>query len=198
MLTEKLNALEMYMHDQTTANESLQHEVDSLKTEVTPAYEEKIMKLEEQIKSLQLSTDQTIVLERIASQLRNIEENIDRKTKYLEEVQVHSAGIATTCSSPSEDVSVKGGDPTADFISPRNVKVIFEKKKNVVRWIDVYMLQFMAFTIELIQRIIDKLAKHTRTEEATIKQIRDLEMQMKSTLDIVNVSIYLILIILKA
>lgn len=60
------------------------------------------------------------------------------------------------------------------------------------------MLQFMAFTIELIQRIIDKLAKHTRTEEATIKQIRDLEMQMKSTLDIVNVSIYLILIILKA
>lgn len=123
ILTEKLNALEVYVHDQSTANESLQLEVDSLKTEVTPAYEEKIMKLEEQIKSLQLSTDQTVVLERITNQLRNIEENIDRKTKKLEDVQVPASGMTTTCSSPSEDVSVKSGDPNVEFVSPRNAKV---------------------------------------------------------------------------
>lgn len=105
-LTKKLNALEMFMHDQTTANESLQHEVDSLKTEITPAYEEKIMKLEEQIKCLQISNDQTVVLERITNQLRDIEDNIDRKTKKLEDVQVPGETM-TTCSSPSEDVSVK-------------------------------------------------------------------------------------------
>lgn len=122
MLTKKLNALEIFMHDQTTANESLQHEVDSLKTEVTPAYEEKIMKLEEQIKCLQLSNDQTVVLERITNQLRDIEDNIDRKTKKLEDVQV-PGGTMTTCSSPSEDVSVKGGDTNVEFISPRNIKV---------------------------------------------------------------------------
>lgn len=123
VLTEKLGALEIYMHDQTTANESLQLEVDSLKTEVTRSYEEKIMKLEEQIKSLQLSNDQTIILERITTQLRNIDENIDRKTKNLEDVQVPLGGMATTCSSPSEDVSVKGSDPNVELMSPRNAKV---------------------------------------------------------------------------
>lgn len=50
----------------------------------------------------------------------------------------------------------------------------------------------MAFPIELIQRITDKLAKHTRTEEATIKHIRDLEMQIKHTLETFNVSLYFI------
>lgn len=127
MLTDKLNALEVYMHDQTTAHESLQHEVESLKTEITPAYEEKIMHLEEQLRSLQLSTDQTIVLERITNQLRDIEDNIDRKTKNLEVAQV-PRGTATSCSSPSEDVSVKGGDTNVEFISPRNAKVTFEGK----------------------------------------------------------------------
>lgn len=48
--------------------------------------------------------------------------------------------------------------------------------------------QYLAFPIELIQRITDKLAKHTRTEEATIKHIRDLEMQIKNTLETFNVS----------
>lgn len=122
MLTEKLNALEVYMHDQTTANESLQHEVESLKTEVTPAYEDKIMRLEEQIQSLQLTNDQTLILDRITNQLRDIEENIDRKTRKLEDAHL-SGGTATTCSSPSEDVSVKGGDTNVEFISPRNSKV---------------------------------------------------------------------------
>lgn len=123
-LLERLRALEVYMNDQTTANDSLQHEVESLKTEITPAYKEKIKHLEEQLQSLQSTAEQNVIIERIAANLREIEDNLDRKTQVLESIYV-STGSLTTCSSPSEDVSIKGSTNNLDgtVISPRNFKV---------------------------------------------------------------------------
>lgn len=114
---------------QKEANESLQLEMKSLitQTEFTPAYEEKIQQLEDQLESLQPNSEQCDALERIAGYLRDIEENLDRKTMLLESVHI-STGIVTTCSSPSEDVSVRGSVTNLDgsIQSPRNFKVNFQ------------------------------------------------------------------------
>lgn len=164
----KLRALEIDMNDTTTANESLHHEVESLKTqtETAPVYEETIKELEEQIRSLQPSAEQSAVIESIAGHLREIEDNLDRKTNLLESIHVMT-GSATSCSSPSEDVSIRGSANNLDgvVISPRNFK---------------YLAKDPAFPIDQILRITEKLQKHTKVEEAAIKRVRDLEMQIKA------------------
>lgn len=114
------------MDYQKEANESLQIEMKSLltQTEITPAYEEKIQQLEEQLESLQPNSEQSAAIDRIAVYLREIEDNLDRKTTLLESVHI-STGIVTTCSSPSEDVSVRGSTTNLDasILSPRTFNV---------------------------------------------------------------------------
>lgn len=165
----KLRALEMHMNTTTTANESLQHEVESLKTqtETAPVYEETIKELEEQIRCLQPNAEQSAVIERIAGHLREIEENLDRKTNLLESIHVMQSEPPTSCSTPSEDVSIRGSANNLDgaIISPRNLK---------------YLAKDPAFPIDQILRITEKLQKHTKVEEAAIKRVRDLEMQIKA------------------
>lgn len=136
-IKEKDNKLRMLEHDmkyQQTANESLQSEMESLitQTEITPAYEEKIYQLEEQIQSLQPSAEQSAAIERIASHLREIEDNLDRKTNLLESIHLMT-GSVTACSSPSEDVSVRGSGNNLDgaILSPRNFKVCFLLNNNL-------------------------------------------------------------------
>lgn len=166
---QKLRVLEIDMNDTTTANESLHHEVESLKTqtETAPIYEETIKELEEQIRSLQPNAEQSAVIERIADHLREIEENLDRKTNLLESIHVMHNDPPTSCSTPSEDVSIRGSAHNLDgaTISPRNFK---------------YLARDPAFPIEQILRITEKLQKHTKVEEAAIKRVRDLEMQLKA------------------
>lgn len=116
------------MDYQKEANESLQIEMKSLltQTEITPTYEEKIQQLEEQLESLQPNSEQSAAIDRIAVYLREIEVNLDRKTTLLESVHI-STGIVTTCSSPSEDVSVRGSVTNLDgsILSPRTFNVIY-------------------------------------------------------------------------
>lgn len=166
---QKLHVLEIDMNDTTTANESLQHEVESLKTqtETAPIYEETIKELKEQIRSLQPNAEQSSVIERIADHLREIEDNLDRKTNLLESIHVMHNDPPTSCSTPSEDVSIRGSANNLDgaIISPRNLK---------------YLAKDPAFPIEQILRITEKLQKHTKVEEAAIKRVRDLEMQLKA------------------
>lgn len=165
----KLRVLEIDMNDTTTANESLQHEVESLKTqtETAPVYKETIKELEEQIRCLQPNSEQSATIERIAGHLREIEDNLDRKTNLLESIHAMQTEPATSCSTPSEDVSIRGSATNLDgaIISPRNFK---------------YLAKDPAFPIDQILRIAEKLQKHTKVEEAAIKRVRDLEMQIKT------------------
>lgn len=119
----QIKAIEQAVEYQKEANESLHVEMKSLlsQSEIAPVYEEKIQRLEEQLESLQPSSEQSAALERIAGYLRDIEENLDRKTTLLESVHI-STGAVTTCSSPSEDVSVRGSITNLDGStnSPRN------------------------------------------------------------------------------
>lgn len=184
----KLRALENNVSDQTTANESLQHEVESLKiqSETTPVYEEQIKELEEQIRNLQPNAEQSATIERIAGHLQDIEDNLDRKTHLLESIHVMT-GSVTSCSSPSEDVSIRGSLNNLDggVLSPRNFKVSFQFQS--VRQLFVsfcfdsqYLAKDPSFPIEQIFRITEKLQKHTKVEEAAMKRVRDLEMQIKA------------------
>lgn len=124
----QVKAMEHDMSDQKTANESLRIEMKSLitQTEATPTYEVKIQQLEEQLESLQPNSEQSAAIERIAGHLREIEDNLDRKTNLLESIHI-ATGTQTTCSSPSEDVSVRGSVNNLDaaVLSPRNFKVCF-------------------------------------------------------------------------
>lgn len=162
-----IKTLESDIECQKSTADSLQAEMKRLftQTEITPTYEEKIHQLEEQLESLQPNADQSAAIERIASHLREIEDNLDRKINLLESVHVVT-GTLTTCSSPSEDVSVRGSGNNLDAaISPRNFK---------------YLAKDPSFPVDQIMRILEKLQKHSKVEEAAIKLVRDLEMQIKA------------------
>lgn len=128
--------------------------MESLKTEFATGYREKIAQLEEQLRSVRPSAEQSLLAEQFSAQLKQIESSIDRKTRNLE--SLHSDICSASCSTPSEDVSVKD---TASPIptTPRSPHFL---------------------PIDDMQRIVDKLVKHTRAEEAAVKRIRDLEMQV--------------------
>lgn len=80
--------------------------MESLKNEMVVNYRDKIANLEEQLQNARPSAEQSMLIEQISSQLKEIETSLDRKTRNLE--SLHSAIYSASCSSPSEDVSVKG------------------------------------------------------------------------------------------
>lgn len=108
--------------------------------------------MEDQLKNSRPSDENEKLIEHITEQLTDIELTIEKKTKTLE--NLHASIGSLSCSTPSEDVSVKG-----------------ERKQGTPR-------SPLSLPTDEIIRIFDKLAKHTRAEEATIKRINDLDMQI--------------------
>ncbi|XP_023019917.2 pericentrin-like protein isoform X8 [Leptinotarsa decemlineata] len=94
-------------------------------------------------------------LKQVRSQLYEIEFLMDIKTKELEALHFTTG---TNCSSPSEDVSAR------DLIVPRSPKKMDDS--------DVPLQQ--------LARLKEKLLRHSRAEDAAIKRIKDLEMQVFS------------------
>ncbi|KAG4070360.1 hypothetical protein HA402_006502 [Bradysia odoriphaga] len=158
-MTEKIKSLETYANAQSHTNESLHDEMESLKTEMVTNYRERISSLEEQLQNARPSAEQSMLIEQISSQLKEIEISLDRKTKNLE--SLHSAIYSASCSSPSEDVSVKG------LISATDSPIDTPRTPH-------------SLPVDDVQRILEKLVKHNRAEEAAVKRIRDLEMQIGS------------------
>jgi chromosome segregation ATPase len=132
---------------------------------------ERITELDEQLKLVNPSHEQKLVYQQMSSQLKSVEKMLDRKINTLEAFHaLASSCSATACSSPSEDVS-KGFD----------VENFSEKSpiKTLMRQTDM--------PLEEISRILEKLAKHSRMEEATVKKVADLEMTinvMKNNLSV--------------
>lgn len=159
---EQMTQLESFVGTQNRTNESLQIEVDSLKHEVDGrGYQERINDLEDQLKSLKPSAEQSLLFEQFADQLREIESILETKTKTLE--SLHMDICSQSCSSPSEDISVKqhgGGDTNiiVEDVSPRSNP--------------------STYTVDRLQRVMERLSKHSQAEQAAIKRIKDLEMQV--------------------
>ncbi|XP_053954601.1 pericentrin isoform X2 [Anastrepha ludens] len=182
VLTEKNKQLEDYINSQTRSNEALQNEVQTLKLEIGEGYQERIRFLEDKLQNMRPSAEQSMVLDQVVEQLRDIENNLDQKTKNLESVH-HS--ISSNANSVTEDVSVNGAHPinalastgapnnpaaTATIPTPGSPMHPSPRQHSL--------------TMEGVQRIADKVAKHTRVEEAAVKRIRDLEMQVTQMRDV--------------
>jgi hypothetical protein len=112
----------------------------------------KVAHLEQHIETL--NAEHLEMITKINSQLQSIEYAIDRKIRTLE---TFNAVCSSTCISPSEDISARAGNRTETDESAINYSYVEE-----------------------LQRIFDKLSKHSRIEEVTIKRISDLEMQVES------------------
>lgn len=159
-LLDKLKHLEAFVTAQTQTNESLHDEVEDLKQEYVVGYGGKIAQLEEQLRTVRPSGEHQLMMDQVAAQLKDIETVLVRKTRHLE--ALHSDICSATCSTHSEDVSKgQGLDSNADSpeLTPRSPHCL---------------------PVDDVQRIMDKLTKHNRAEEAAVKRIRDLEMQMAS------------------
>ncbi|XP_064545024.1 nuclear mitotic apparatus protein 1 isoform X4 [Drosophila montana] len=160
VLDEKAKQLEDYVKVQMCSNDALQQEVHSLKTDIGEGYQTRIRQLEEKLQQGLPSAEQSMVFNQVTEQLLFIETTLDQKTKTLESLH-NSNTTSNSCSlSATEDVSVHGGNkqstaaPTTEG-SPKH-----------------------SLTVEGVQRVVEKLDRHTRVEEAAIKRIRDLEMQV--------------------
>lgn len=155
VLTEKAKQLEDYVSLQLKDNDALQQEVHSLKTDIGEGYQSRIRLLEEKLQLGRPTAEQSLVLSQVAEKLRDIETTLEQKTKVLESLHNSNTTSNSASLSVTEDVSVHGSkDRTAEG-SPSH----------------------QSLTIENVQRVTEKLDKHTRVEEAAIKRIRDLEMQ---------------------
>lgn len=112
-------------------------------------------------------------------QLRDIENNLDQKTKNLESIH-HS--ISSNANSATEDVSVNGARPAPNSLPAAATGTLDNLHTTPGSPMHPSPRQH-SLTMEGVQRIADKVAKHTRVEEAAVKRIRDLEMQVTQMRD---------------
>ncbi|XP_032574329.1 rootletin isoform X5 [Drosophila sechellia] len=156
VLAEKAQQLEEYVSLQMRDNDILQQEVHSLKTDIGEGYQSRIRELEEKLQQSRPTAEQGVVLSQVAEKLRDIETTLDQKTKVLESLHNSNATSNSTSLSVTEDVSIHGSKEPTAVGSPSHPSL----------------------TMEGVQRVTEKLDRHTRVEEAAIKRIRDLEMQV--------------------
>lgn len=165
MLQGRVEELEELVKSHTQHNESVQQE--SLQMELDGrGYQHRIIELEDKLTSLKPSAEQSLMFEQLSEQLKEIETMLETKTKTLE--SLHAEICSQSCSSPSEDVSVRhlgGGDnknedPGPEDVSPRSNP--------------------STYTVDRMQRVLEKLQKHTQVEQAAIKRMKDLEQQMST------------------
>lgn len=173
VLAVKCKELEKYIEHQTQANESLKEELEGRSDIDEIGYAERIQYLEDQLKLVRPSAEQKLLIDQMTSQLKTIEMLLDRKTKTLEAFHALASTCSTTCSSPCEDVS-RGTDLDGSDQSPLRVLKMSTEGS------------FLPF--EEVQRILEKLSKHNRIEEATVKKVTDLEMQVNGMRGNYNVS----------
>ncbi|XP_033240357.1 golgin subfamily A member 4 isoform X14 [Drosophila pseudoobscura] len=165
VLDEKTKQLEDYVNLQMRANDALQQEVHSLKTDIGEGYQSRIRLLEEKLQQGRPSAEQSLFLVQVAEKLRDIETTLEQKTKVLE--SLHNSNTASNSASLSvtEDVSVHGGGSRPQTAAGSGSGSPSPSHPSL--------------TVEGVQRVTEKLDKHTRVEEAAIKRIRDLEMQLQ-------------------
>ncbi|XP_057661015.1 cytadherence high molecular weight protein 2-like isoform X1 [Diorhabda carinulata] len=115
-----------------------------------------IEKLENELQILRLQTElggNEGTAKQIRTQLYEIEIQVDKKTKELE--TLHSTA-STNCSSPSEDLSAR------EIVLPKSPK----------------KMEDCEVPLQQLARLREKLIRHSRAEDAAMKRIRDLEMQV--------------------
>ncbi|XP_061388660.1 A-kinase anchor protein 9, partial [Musca vetustissima] len=168
VMGEKVKQLEDYINSQSRSNDALQMEVQSLKGEIEHGYQMRINQLEEKLQNIRPTAEQSLIMDQVVEQLRDIENTLEQKTKVLESLHQSNASSVTSLNCP-EDISARGVGPTSlptNIETPNQGSPIHPSPRQ------------HSWTMEGVQRVVDKLSKHSRVEEAAVKRIRDLEMQV--------------------
>ena len=108
-----------------------------------------------------------IYLFSIKFQLRDIENTLAQKTRTLESLHYSNSG-----NSGSEDVSAR--DARKEMFAGMGLATNSPQLGSPLH----PSPRQHSITMEGVQRILEKLSKHSRVEEAAIKRIKDLEMQV--------------------
>ncbi|XP_045478324.1 A-kinase anchor protein 9-like isoform X2 [Harmonia axyridis] len=160
-----ISDLEQVITQQTQEVKEKADASDDVDGSETRRYREQVRTLEAEVQKLRLSQELVGTegaLRELRNQLAEIETTIDKKTKELEDQS--SIASNTTCSSPSEDMSVR------DVVRPRTPTSLTGNDGEI--------------PLQQLARLKEKLVRHARAEDAAMKRIRDLEMQvynLKST-----------------
>ncbi|KAL5276406.1 AKAP9 family protein [Megaselia abdita] len=171
-LEEEVKHLKAFINTQTLSNDTLQHEVDALRQDIAEGYEKRLSDLEEQLRNYRPSKEQCAEIDQICDQLLDIEATLEQKIKTLESLHHNSASPVSSRSTAAEDVSVEQAKVSADNLRHGSSEHPSPRLSPPLH-LEPLIKQAIA-----IQRVFEKLGKHTRAEEAAIKRIRDLEMQV--------------------
>ncbi|XP_069680061.1 A-kinase anchor protein 9-like isoform X4 [Periplaneta americana] len=166
-LEEQLRELHVILEQQSRTHQELAEELDSMRLDSGKSeLAEHISHLEEQLQKHRLHVEQfqsnSTAVRQMKAQLRDLEAAVDKKTKDLE--SVHAAVSSASCSSPSEDVSIREQLDACRCDTP-------EEGRNT--------LSPVCLPLDELHRLQDKLQRHSRAEEVALKRILDLEMQLK-------------------
>ncbi|XP_066992619.2 golgin subfamily A member 4 isoform X2 [Anabrus simplex] len=171
-LEQQLQEMRNLLTEQTNTHQQLADELESVRSEMGAAdllrhvahLEDQLMRHRQQMEQLQ--PDSTAV-NHMKSQLRELETALEKRTKDLE--SLHVTPSSASCSSPSEDVSIR-----------EQMEVFRCTTPDEMRSSPVPTSSTAILPMEELQRLQDKLQRHSRAEEAALKRIRDLEMQLKA------------------
>lgn len=145
-------------------------------------YEKRLTDLEEQLKNYRPSEEQCAEIDLICDQLNDIESALEQKIKTLESLHYNNASPASSRSAAAEDVSVEQAKVSEDNLRHGSSEHPSPRLSPPIH------LEPLIKQATAIQRVFEKLGKHTRAEEAAIKRIKDLEMQVDQIRNISLVS----------
>ncbi|KOC61634.1 Pericentrin [Habropoda laboriosa] len=162
-LQMQINQLETVIAAQTKNQHELVQELDAVKMGSESKHlNDHINHLQEELKKYRLSSEQfnvnSAALKQMKAELREMQNNLDKRIKELESVHMCSSNLSL--SQPSEDVSIRDqieasrcptpDDPNAPPMLP----------------------------LDQLLKLKEKMQKHARVEEVAFKRIKDLEMQV--------------------
>ncbi|XP_044760677.1 pericentrin-like isoform X2 [Coccinella septempunctata] len=158
-LRNLISDLELVITQQTAETAEGEDRSEDVDGSETRRYREHIRSLEAEVQKLRLGQELVGTegaLREFRNQLFEIETIIEKKTKELEDQS--SIVSTTTCSSPSEDMSVR------DVVRPKTPTSL--------------NMNDCEIPLQQLARLKEKLVRHSRAEDAALKRIRDLEMQV--------------------
>ncbi|XP_063990407.1 golgin subfamily A member 4-like isoform X2 [Diachasmimorpha longicaudata] len=166
VLVSQITHMKEVISSQTITHQELVEELDQLKSGAENIHLlSHISHLQTELQRHQLSNEQFTVnstaLKQMKSELREMQNNLDKRIKELE--ALHMTGSNLSISQPSEDVSIR------DQIDASRCPTPDEDGNSP-----------LTLPLDQLLKLKEKLLKHSRTEEVAFKKIKDLDMQLSA------------------
>ncbi|CAG2057976.1 unnamed protein product, partial [Timema podura] len=175
-LKQQLVTLRDLLQQQSDSHRELAQELSSLRLESgSLELQQHITHLEEQLHKHRLHVEHfhseskggASAVRQMRDQLRELEVALERKTKELEALHCMAVSGSSAVSSPSEDVSIREHLDALRCTTP--ISDISHRDSHSP----------VSLPLEELARLQDKLQRHSRAEEAALKRVRDLQMELK-------------------